>query len=174
MAEGVSEEEWRGVVAAPGYEVSNLGRVRRSTAGRATFAGRLLSPIRMACGYFAARPVVGGKNTQQYVHRMVAAAFIGPCPSGMEVNHIDGVKTNNAVTNLEYVTHAENMCHASGAGLMPSGARHPQARLSEDDVRGIRSARASGESFGSISRRMGVSISHVFNISNSKSRRDVA
>lgn len=43
------------------------------------------------------------------VHRLVAAKFIGPCPEGMEINHKDGNKENNHWTNLEYVTHAENI-----------------------------------------------------------------
>src|SRR6185369_6475365 len=46
------------------------------------------------------------------VHRLVAAAFIGPCPEGCEVNHKDLNKANNSVGNLEYITHAENVKHA--------------------------------------------------------------
>ena len=43
------------------------------------------------------------------VHRMVAECYIGPCPEGMEVDHIDGDKTNNHISNLQYLTPEENL-----------------------------------------------------------------
>jgi hypothetical protein len=45
------------------------------------------------------------------VHRLVTAAFIGPCPADMEVNHIDGDKSNNHTSNLEFCTASENLKH---------------------------------------------------------------
>ncbi|MGL4662067.1 MAG: HNH endonuclease signature motif containing protein [Culicoidibacterales bacterium] len=51
------------------------------------------------------------------VHRIVASAFLGICPIGYEVNHKDGDKTNNAIYNLEYLTHAENCQHSFDTGL---------------------------------------------------------
>lgn len=48
-------------------------------------------------------------RSKQYVHQLVAAAFIGPCPEGQEVRHWDGDPSNNAASNLLYGTHAENM-----------------------------------------------------------------
>ena len=52
------------------------------------------------------------------VHSLVALAFIGPRPEGMEVNHKDCDKQNNALNNLEYVTHGENQRHAAQMGRM--------------------------------------------------------
>jgi hypothetical protein len=51
-----------------------------------------------------------------YVHHLVAAAFLGPKPDGAEVNHKDCDKTNNALSNLEYVSRGENIAHALANG----------------------------------------------------------
>ena len=71
----------------------------------------MLKLIRMQCGYLAVRPVRHGRNVHRYVHRLVAGVFLGP-RRRREVNHIDGDKHNNNISNLEYVTHAQNGRHA--------------------------------------------------------------
>ncbi len=59
----------------------------------------------------------GDMHTKRYVHRLVAAAFI-PNPQNKRcVNHKDGNKLNNHASNLEWVTHSENMVHAVNNGL---------------------------------------------------------
>ena len=85
------------------WQVSSFGRVRSSTgvvsSGHATDAGYRRVTI---------------NRRQYYVHRLVAAAFLGPSPdpSRWQVNHVDGDAANNAVTNLEYVSPAENQLHS--------------------------------------------------------------
>ena len=66
---------------------------------------------------------------------------------GMECNHLDGVKTNNCLSNLEWVTARENIAHAIAGGLRGdfAGERNPQARLTEDVVKKIRGLYATGE-----------------------------
>ena len=59
-----------------------------------------------------------GKYKPTKVHKLVAAAFIGPRPEGLEINHIDGDHQNNAASNLEYCTQSENMKHAVRLGLV--------------------------------------------------------
>ena len=54
------------------------------------------------------------------IHRLVAEAFCSGYKENLQVNHIDGVKTNNHHTNLEWCTHAENMKHAYDTGLIKS------------------------------------------------------
>jgi hypothetical protein len=59
----------------------------------------------------------------RYVHSLVAEAFIGPRPIGLEVRHLDGDSTNNAVDNLRYGTHAENMQDRVKHGRDPQALR---------------------------------------------------
>lgn len=88
------------------YEVSNLGNVRRATGPS---AGRLRKPSLDTKKYPFLRLNLNGKKGNMFIHHLVAFTFIGPKPEGMEVDHIDRVITNNAATNLRYITHKENM-----------------------------------------------------------------
>lgn len=69
------------------------------------------------------------------VHRLVAHAFIGPCPEGMEVNHEDGIKSHNYAKNLEYKSHSLNIKHAIDNGLISQiGCNHTQSKFKESDI----------------------------------------
>lgn len=131
-------EEW--VLILDGlYEVSSLGRVRRAAPGRCTWVGRELKAQLIPNGYMHIMPVVDGKNRNAYVHQLVAEAFLGPCPDGYEVNHIDADKTNNRADNLEYVTRQGNVQHAIAHGLMPQSVpkpRQPKVRKERRIYRG--------------------------------------
>lgn len=132
-------EEWKKVLDGF-YEVSNLGNVRRSAPGENTFAGRLKKASLSGNGYLIFGAFVNGKRKNVLVHRAVAEAFIGPCPKGVQVNHKDGIKTNNHKSNLEYMTISENQKHALMMGLskLPSersrGNKH-WTRLYPDKVK---------------------------------------
>jgi hypothetical protein len=98
-------EEWRPIPGFPDYSVSNTGRVVSYKAGRS----RELRPTLSYNGYPRLELAVGGRRVHRKVHQLVAAAFFGPCPEGLEVRHLDGVKTNNCAKNLAYGTRSENM-----------------------------------------------------------------
>ncbi len=86
------------------------------------------------------------------IHVLVAEHFIGPRPDGFQVNHIDGNKINNNVTNLEYVTQSENMKHAFRLGLQCNkGENHSQSKLTELDIIKIRRMRKMGMTYLKIS-----------------------
>ena len=134
-------EEWRDVIAFEGwYQVSNCGNVRRARAGKRTYVGRLLKPSRRKSGHLTVYLRKEGDDLQREVHRLVAAAFIGPCPDGKEVNHIDGNPANNHADNLEYVTRSENVLHAYRIGLLRANCGEDQhlAKLTTEQVIVIR------------------------------------
>lgn len=116
----MENEEWRVIPGTDDlYEVSNLGRVRSIThtdsMGRVQ-KGRVLCFGDNGKGYLH----VGlGKRRQDYVHRLVAAAFVDNPDELTEINHIDGDKSNNAATNLEWTTHRANLKHSYDTGLHP-------------------------------------------------------
>ena len=145
-------ETWRSIAGYEGdYEVSDFGRVRsldrvvNGSRWQIRLNGKVLRPS-LASGYQKVCLKQNGPHKQFLVHRLVAASFIGPCPVGRQVNHVDGCKLNNRLSNLEYVTGCENMQHASRAGLLKvmCGANHYRAKLTDRDVLDIRAAYAAG------------------------------
>ncbi len=130
---------WRSVSGFP-YDVSSCGKVRN------TKTGRVLKPGLTGLGYPQVRLYTHGKQISMLVHRLVAAAFIGPRPAGLVINHIDGDKQNNDVANLEYVTQSDNIKHAHRIGLTnaPSGQKHYNAKLTDSQVAAIRVMYANG------------------------------
>lgn len=113
-------EEWRPVVGAPDYEVSNLGRVRSLKRRQA----HILRPCVNPAGYHNHTLFVDGAPVFTYAHALVMAAFVGPRPDGMVIRHWDDNKDNNTVGNLLYGTPKDNVHDAIRNG------RHPAARKS--------------------------------------------
>lgn len=95
----------------PNYEVSNLGNVRNKKTGK------VLKPLRHNKGYLQVTLCKERKHKQCLVHRLVSTAFIPNPENKKEVNHLDGNKTNNCVSNLEWVSHSENIIHSFRTGL---------------------------------------------------------
>jgi excisionase family DNA binding protein len=145
LAEALRRDDrnWRPIIGFEGfYEVSNHGEVRRIARGSGTYPGRLKKAQSNEDGYLFVCLYYGGHNRCRalLVHRAVAAAFLGPCPDGHEVNHRDGVKTNNRPANLEYATSSENGRHAYRTGLQQrqEGESNHRAKLTTEQVADIR------------------------------------
>lgn len=105
-------EYWRPVKGFEGlYEVSSAGQVRSLPRGRSAGCAAL-RPGANRRGHLHVTLSAGNVQTTRYVHKLVAEAFIGPCPDGQEVRHWDGNPANNTVGNLRYGTRAENLLDA--------------------------------------------------------------
>jgi hypothetical protein len=135
----------------PGYEglyaVGSLGHVRsvprRIVHRDGTIRRWLGGPLRagLVAGYLGVRLSRGGRETSHHVHALVALAFLGPRPDGMQVHHKNGLKLDNRLANLMYVSASRNTQHAYDEGFAARGERHYRSRLTEDAVREIRAAR---------------------------------
>jgi len=125
-------EIWKDVCGYEGlYKVSNYGNVKTLYAN----PPKIMKPTRSSTGYYHLQLYKNGKSKTVAVHTIVTHAFLGN-PYGKEVNHIDGDKSNNNVSNLEYVTKSQNQLHAIKHNLRPKspmtgrfGADSPTSRI---------------------------------------------
>lgn len=135
-----NNEIWRPVVGAENYyEVSSTGRVRR--------IGRRIRKLPIAHGYERLVLSCGGATFTRSVHSLVAEAFIGPRPQGFSIDHIDGNRRNNCVSNLRYCAAKENEANKARLGKRPCGSANPGSKLSDEAVQEICEARAQGGRF---------------------------
>lgn len=156
----MSAEVWKDIPGYEGaYQVSSLGRVMSI---RGQYAGRILSQYLQEGRYYKVVLYLDGKEKNYLTHRLVALAFLGPCPEGEEVRHLDGDSKNNAVENLAYGTHKENEEDKLQHGTVPWA-------LTEEQVEEIRKRLLSGETNISICKDYGVSNVVISNIRRGKS-----
>lgn len=139
------KETWRDIDGFDGfYQVSDQGRVR-SVGGQCGTVKRkecIRSVSLTRDGYEKVRLIHQGKDKTMRVHRLVAEAFIPNPDNKSTVNHIDGDKRNNKVSNLEWADKSEQMEHAYKLGLKESrmGSHNSNAKLTDEQVREIRSS----------------------------------
>jgi hypothetical protein len=133
------EEIWKDVKEFEGlYQVSNIGNVKRLISER-VFAERSIGRIVDRDGYLRRTLCKNGLCKQITEHRLVATAFIENSENKATINHINGIKNDNRVENLEWNTDLENKQHAVKNGLMNfKGIKHNKCKLTELQVLEIR------------------------------------
>lgn len=153
-------EVWKKVAEFEVYQVSNYGRIKSPT--------QLLNPSVSRKGYHRINLRHEGRRKAFSVHRLVAAAFIKNPLRLPQINHIDTVKTNNKVRNLEWCTASHNIQHAFRLGLNhgPSGEACGNSKLTESAVKEIRKALVNGVSQSVLAKRFGVAQPNISQIQN--------
>lgn len=168
------EEIWKDVVGYEEYfQVSNTGKLFSKRTNK------ILKQSISKTGYYISTTKIGGRNGINKcfkIHRLVALAFLDNISNKPTVNHIDGNKLNNHVSNLEWATHSEQTKHALCMGLMKPkcGIENGGAKLTNDDVSFIRNKYIPYDSeFGvrALGRKFGVHHSKISKVLNNKSYR---
>ncbi len=133
------DEIWKDIPGFEGiYQASNHGNVKRISVAKGGKI-KMLSPSKNQCGYLDFSLYKNYKRTHLRAHRLVALLFIDNPENLTEVNHKNGVKTDNHFSNLEWVSHSENNLHAFRIGLRShKGDNHNRRKLSYADVVRIR------------------------------------
>ncbi len=173
------EEIWKSVIGYENiYEISNLGRIRSidhivpHKDGKSRIQkGRFLHTYISEKGYIQTCLSKEGKRFNTGLHRIIAIAFIKNPNNLPQVNHKDGIKDNNSISNLEWSTNQENQLHAVKNGLVNHnyGEDHHMSKLTNKQVVIIRQDINNGKTLTSISKEYNVSITAIWNIKKGKS-----
>lgn len=132
----MSHEIWKPIPGyESGYEVSDMGRVKSLNFNWQKGLSKVLAANVRCRGYHTVQ--LSGRRRFS-VHRLVCLAFIGPRPPGLDINHKNGIKTDNRLENLEYCTKSENGKHSYRLRLQcKEGEKHHLHKLTEVQVREI-------------------------------------
>lgn len=138
-------ENWKPITGFD-YEVSDHGRVRRVWSKKKKVIAHKITPA----GYHHVCLWKNAKPHWRMAHRLAWEAHKTPIPKGMQINHINGVKGDNRLSNLEVVTPSENTLHkfrvlGHAAPNNPSfGEKNGSAKLTADQVQTMRETYAKG------------------------------
>lgn len=170
----MKKEIWKPVLNYEGlYEISNLGRLKSLDRRAKKKDGSLgFKPEKIF-----KRTIIKNKNYRQYnltknkkanlhyAHRLVATAFIPNPENKPQVNHLDGIKDNNKVENLEWCTCSENIKHSHRLGLSSNkGKSLGKSNLSPHIVAEIKFLLRKGVSVRELSEKFNTSKSNIYSI----------
>ena len=151
--------QWKKVKDYPNYSVSEDGQVRNDVTEN-------IMSQSLVGGY----PMIGLRNQEGrkmlYVHRLVATAFLSNPENYPECNHINAIKQDNRVENLEWCTREWNMRHAWDNGLMRAhrGASAWNSKITEEQVLQIRELRSQGLTLMKLKDMFNIGLTAVYNI----------
>jgi hypothetical protein len=161
---------WKILEEFPNYIITEDGRIWSLARGR--FMQPYTDP---KTGYRGTHVLnATGKSLPRRIHTLVATAFLGPRPKDKNVNHIDGIKTNNNISNLEYVTQKENSIHAVEKGLIKTLDEHPQAtKKNEYVVDAVFTYLMTNDSKKTITEKYGLSFQYLNRVLDGKLRKEI-
>ena len=172
----INKEIWKDIPGYEGsYQVSNIGRVRSfdrefidSIGRRRLLKGRVFFSHKSRTGYIGIRlhSAIRQKKRKSFLtHRLVLMAFKGmPTKKRPHCNHINGIKTDNRIENLEWCSNKENVRHAYRIGLCKRGEGNHLSKLKEKDVLMAIELLKRDVSTKEISKRLNISICNISSI----------
>jgi len=133
-------ENWRTIPGYTRYEISDMGRIKTfNWKNKGTEA--IMKPALDGSGYLRTmlKRDIDDKIHTIKVHRLVLITFVGSPEKDQECNHINGIRSDNRLINLEWVSHSENLKHSFHIGFSSNiGEKNPAATVTEDIVIEIR------------------------------------
>jgi len=151
-------EKWKPIIEFPGYDVSNLGRVRswRTFQGKIGTTFHILKPSFCGGQRKKIAPRRNCKTFSRAVHILVLNAFISPRPKGKLACHEDDNCWNNRLWNLKWATPEENHKDQKRNNKIPRGEQHGNAKLTEKIIIDIRNRHANGEKTSHLAKEYGI------------------
>jgi hypothetical protein len=157
----IQNEVWKDVPDYEGlYQVNNFGNVRsyHNFGYELKKEPRTMKPLKTRDGYLYLTLCKDTVHKNMKVHRIVAMAFIPNELEELQIDHINGIKTDNRVSNLEWVTPKENTLRSVRLGLKPRGEKHGNSKLTYSQVERIRDLYKTGQySHRQIGKMFGIS-----------------
>jgi hypothetical protein len=178
----LQEEIWKDIPGYEGiYQASNLGRIKSlsktvniSNGKKRNVLEKLFNLRTNNYGYNVVTMYLNGKMQSKRSNRVIALTFIPNPENKPYVNHINGIKNDDRVVNLEWCTAKENSIHAVKKGLLKNssgiGEDHNYFKLTLDDVTEIRSLKKKGFTNKEIGIKFSISKDYVSKITNFKER----
>lgn len=165
------------------YLISEDGEVISMAKSKYPFAGninqrkeKVVKPQQHKQGYLQVQIVDNQGNPKTvFIHRLVAKAFLGDFGDEYEVNHKNGCKNDNRLSNLEWVKPSENILHAFSNGLLKpmKGESNPMASITNEQAREVKRLTALGYSRQEISAQLNISFNVVKSIRAGRSYTNV-
>jgi hypothetical protein len=153
----IVDTEWFDVIGFEGlYKISKDGRVLNLKRNRCN------KPCLVGKGYWIIGMTKNGNPERQYVHRLLAIHFIPNPENKPQVNHKNGIMTDNRLENLEWCTAKENIKHAHDTGLVPIAHRYNCRKLTFQQVKEIRDSEC--EDLKLLAKKYGVVCATIRNI----------
>lgn len=166
--------EFRPIPRAPGYFATNTGEVITLSGWRGREIQAVSTVMSGVKRYPAVRVMVDGRRRTFNAHVLIAEAFHGPRPDGMQVRHLDGDPTNNRPDNLRWGTAKENSADRIAHGRQSTIASISNAKLTAQQVREIRARFAAGETHHQLAVEFDLSPNYIHRIARRESWKHVA
>ena len=152
-------EQYKTIPFAPKYAVSNRGNVMNLKTKK------ILKNRLKRDGYIDTILISNDSYKSYLLHRLVAICFIDNPFNYKQVNHINGIKTDNNLNNLEWCSHEQNIKHAIKTGLFNKvGENHPRAKLNNNQVKEIKTYLNKKVKHRILAEQFGVSIKTISEI----------